>query len=223
MFCYLLSTAYFTFCLFCFCFSSFLISHFPPLREIFVFQYTFVFLWLSLDSRIFAKHLFVVPYEINSSLLIATTKREHLFLNKVEVEFNASEETHWNVSAEKLVMRTRVVLPYHFIVLLIFCYLLSTVYFVCWVVTFVPFYICPFAYKVVLFLRLILPTNCEKSASRIPKEIQYVRILYKHVSGIPLFAPKSIIKSNFFDPLYFIIRLKKVNENLVVLPKFTLS
>ena len=132
MFCYLLSTAYFTFCLFCFWFCS----RFPPLGEIFVFQYTFVFLWLSLDPRIFAKHLFVVPNETNSSLLIATTKREHLFLNKVEVEFNVSEETHWKVSAGKLVMPTRVVLTYNFIVLLIFCYLLSTAYFACWVLSY---------------------------------------------------------------------------------------
>ena len=39
----------------------------------------------------------------------------------------------------------------------------------------------------------------------------------------PFSHQKSIIKSNFFDPLYFIIRHKKVNENLVVLSKFTLS
>ena len=77
---------------------------------------------MSLDPRIFAKHLFVVSYDINSPLLIASTKREHLFLNTVEVEFNASEETHWNVSAGKLVMPTRVVLTYNFIVLLIFCF-----------------------------------------------------------------------------------------------------
>ena len=125
MFCYLLSTAYFTFCLF----------HFPPLGEIFIFQYTFVFLWLSLDPCIFAKHLFVFPYKINSLLLIATTKRGHLFLNKVEVEFSISEETQWNVSAGNLVMLTRVVLTYNFIVLLIFCYLLSTVYFTRWVLS----------------------------------------------------------------------------------------
>ena len=83
----------------------------------------------------------MVPYEINSSLLIATTKREHLFLNKVEVELNASEEAHWSVCAGKLVMPTRVVLIYNFIVLLIFCYLLSTVYFTFSVLSrfFVPF------------------------------------------------------------------------------------
>ena len=62
---------------------------------------------------------------------MATTKREHLFLNKVKVEFNASEETHWNVCAGKLVMPAMAVLIYNFIVLLIFCYLLSTVYFAC--------------------------------------------------------------------------------------------
>ena len=205
MFCYLLSTAYFTFCLFCFWFCSFLISHFPPLGEIFDFQYTFVFLWLSLDPLIFAKHLFVVPNETNSSLLIATTKCEHLFLNKVEVEFNASEETHWKVSAGKLVMPTRVVLTYNFIVLLIFCYLLSTVYFVCWVLS---RYFCSLLYlsiclpscQVVLFLRLILPKNCEKPASRIPKEIQQVRILYTHFSSIPLFAPKKYHKEQFLWP-----------------------
>ena len=202
MFCYLLSTAYFTFCLFCFCFCSYLIYHFPPLGEIFIFLYTFVFLWLSLDPRIFAKHLFVFPYKINSLLLIATTKRGHLFLNKVEVEFSASEETQWNVSAGKLVMPTRVVLTYNFIVLLIFCYLLSIVYFTRWVLSryFAPFYICPFFYKVVLFLRLILPKNCERSASQIPKVIQYVRILYKHFSGIPLFATKKYHKEQFLWP-----------------------
>ena len=122
IFCYLLSTAYFTCCLFCFWFCSFLISHFPPLGGIFVFQYIFAFLWFSVDPRIFAKHLFVVPYEINSSLLIATTKREHLFFKKVKVEFNTSEETHWNVCAGKLVMPARAVLIYNFIVLLFFCY-----------------------------------------------------------------------------------------------------
>ena len=202
MFCYLLSTAYFTFCLFCFCFCSYLIYHFPPLGEIFIFLYTFVFLWLSLDPRIFAKHLFVFPYKINSLLLIATTKRGHLFLNKVEVEFSASEETQWNVSAGKLVMPTRVVLTYNFIVLLIFCYLLSTVYFTRWVLSryFAPFYICPFFYKVVLFLRLILPKNCERSGSQIPKKNQYVWILYKHFSGIPLFAPKKYHKEQFLWP-----------------------
>ena len=51
----------------------------------------------ALDSHIFAKHLFGFPYKINSSLLIATTKREHLLLKKLKVEFNASEETHRNV------------------------------------------------------------------------------------------------------------------------------
>ena len=119
-FCYLLSTAYFTCCLFCFWFCSFLIFHFPPLGEIFAFQYIFAFLWLSVDPRIFTKHLFVVPYEINCSLLIATTKHEHLFLKKVKVELNASEETHWNVCAGKVVMPARVVLIYNFIVLLTF-------------------------------------------------------------------------------------------------------
>ena len=101
-------------CFFCFCFCSFLISHFPPLREIFAFQYIFAFSWLSVDRCIFAKHLFGVPYEINSSLLIAPTKRGYLFLNKVKVEFNASEETHWNVCAGKSVMPTMVVLIYNF-------------------------------------------------------------------------------------------------------------
>ena len=136
IFCYLLSRAYFTCCCFCFCFSSFLIPDFTPLGEIFSFQYIFAFSWLSVDSRIFAKHLFGVPYKINSSLLIATNNREHLFLSKIKVEFNASEETHWNVCAEKLVMPTMVVLIYDFIVLLFFyCYLLSTVYFACWVLS----------------------------------------------------------------------------------------
>ena len=64
----------------------------------------------------------MVPYEINCSLLIATTKHEHLFLKKVKVELNASEETHWNVCAGKVVMLASVVLIYNFIVLLIFCY-----------------------------------------------------------------------------------------------------
>ena len=62
----------------------------------------------------------MVPYEINCSLLIATTKHEHLFLKKVKVELNASEETHWNVCAGKVVMPARVVLIYNFIVLLTF-------------------------------------------------------------------------------------------------------
>ena len=40
---------------------------------------------------------------------------------KVKVQFSASEGTHWNVCAGKLVMPARVVLLYNFIVLLIFC------------------------------------------------------------------------------------------------------
>ena len=110
---------------------SFLFFHFPPLEEIFSFQYTFDIFMIERRSSYFRKAFFVFPYEINSSLLIATTKREHLFWKKVEVEFNASEETHWNVCARKLVMPITVVLIYNFIVLLIFCYLLSTVYFTC--------------------------------------------------------------------------------------------
>ena len=132
IFCYLLSTAYFMCCLFCFCFLfHFYFFIFLRWRKYSLFNILSIFLWLSVDPRIFAKHLFVFPYEINSSLLIATTKREHLFWKKVEVEFNASEETHWNVCARKLVMPITVVLIYNFIVLLIFCYLLSTVYFTC--------------------------------------------------------------------------------------------
>ena len=89
-------------CFFCFYFCSFLIFHFPPLGEIFAFHYIFLFLKLSVDPHIFAKYLFVVPYEINSSLLTATTKREHPFLNKVKEEFSEGlEEIYWNVWAGK--------------------------------------------------------------------------------------------------------------------------
>ena len=40
--------------------------------------------------------------------------------------------------------------------------------------------------------------------------------------AFPFSHQKSIIKSNFFDPLYFRIRHKKVNENLAILSKLTL-
>ena len=91
-------------------------SRFPPLRGIFAFHYICLFLRLSVDPFIFAKYLFGVPYEINSSLLIATTKREHSFLNKVKEEFNAPEKTYWNVCPAKLVMPTMLALIYCFIV-----------------------------------------------------------------------------------------------------------
>ena len=138
----LLSTAYCTCCLFCFfVFFHFYFLIFLRCSKYSLFNILYIFLWLSVDPRIFAKHLFVFPYQINFSLLIATTKREHLFWNKVEVEFNASEETHWNVFAGKLVMPITVVLIYILIVLLIFCYLLPTVYFTFSVLSrfFVPF------------------------------------------------------------------------------------
>ena len=114
IFCYLLSTAYFTCCLFLF--FIFFNSHFPTLRGIFAFHYILLFLRLNVDPFIFAKYLFGVPYEINSSLLIATTKREHSFLNKVREEFNAPEKTYWNVCPVKLVMPTMLALIYCFIV-----------------------------------------------------------------------------------------------------------
>ena len=54
-----------------------------------------------------------------------------------------------------------------------------------------------FSMYVSLNLCSILPKNCEKPASRIPKEIQQVRILYTHFSSIPLFAPKKYHKEQF--------------------------
>ena len=122
-------------------------------------------------------------------------------------------------------MPTRVVLTYNFIVLLIFCYLLSIVHFA---QSFNSLFLSPFIYfrlptKLCYFedwyyLKIVKDLYPEFSK----KFSMYGYFINTSVT-FPFSHQKSIIRSNFFDPLYFIIRLKKVNENLVVLPKFTLS
>ena len=106
-------------------------------------------------------------------------------------------------------MSIMVVLIYNFIDLLILCYLLSAAYFACLVLS---RYFCP-----LLYLSL-----CLQSCAIFKKFSMYGYFISTSLA-FSFSHQKSIIKSNSFDPLYSIIRHKKVNEKLVVLSKFTLS
>ena len=86
-----------------------------------------------------------------------------------------------------------------------------------------PFIFIPFPTMLCYFCDWYYLKSMKDLHPEFPKEFNIYGYSVSTSVAFPFSHQKSIIESNLFDPLYFIIRHKKVNKNLVVLSEFTFT